>query len=332
LGLILYLGGGQAWQQVLRADWRYLLAALGITLSWNLLSAYRWALLAERVAGGASAIPLRYYLTFHLIGMLTGQVLPIGVGMLGARPVALHLSRGVSLRRATLSVLLDKLFDPILALLLVGPVALHLIGGLELPVALALMAGTAAAGAAVVGWRYEQGLRLLARLGSRVAGLVAHLPIIGRHLGHRLGENLEQLATESPISGRLAVRAFSLTVTMYLLHSLRLYCISQALRLDIPWHLVLMGACVTQLTLTFSFTPGALGFLEGGWAAVLGLAGLSQAQFLTFVIGRRAFVLIFTALAALLAFAWIGESPARLFRSVVADPRQPEEAGEPRSH
>jgi hypothetical protein len=66
-----------------------------------------------------------------------------------------------------------------------------------------------------------------------------------------------------------------------------------------------------------------MGFLEGGWWAVLSLAGLSLKQFTTFVIGRRAFVLVFTLLDTLLAFAWIRESPARMFRAVVVGSRQP---------
>ena len=82
---------------------------------------------------------------------------------------------------------------------------------------------------------------------------------------------------------------------------------------------------MAQLALIFSVTPGSLGFLEGGWAAVLGLGGLSQVQFLYFVIGRRAFVLVFTLIDTLLAFAWIRESPAHLFRAVLQASRQPEE-------
>jgi uncharacterized membrane protein YbhN (UPF0104 family) len=116
---------------------------------------------------------------------------------------------------------------------------------------------------------------------------------------------------------------FLLTLIMYTLLSARLYFIAQALRLQIPWHLLAMGICVTQLAIIFSVTPGSLGFLEGGWGAVLGLAGLSLEQFTVFVIGRRAYVLVFSLLGALLAFAWIRESPARLFRAVIAASRQP---------
>ena len=86
-----------------------------------------------------------------------------------------------------------------------------------------------------------------------------------------------------------------------------------------------MGISVTQLALVFSVTPGSLGFLEGGWAAVLGLAGLTLDQFTTFVIGRRALVLVFTLIGTLLAFAWVRESPARLFRAVVDASRKPSE-------
>ena len=64
-------------------------------------------------------------------------------------------------------------------------------------------------------------------------------------------------------------------------------------------------------------------------AAVLGLGGLTLDQITTFLIGRRAFVLVFTLIGTLLAFAWIRESPARLFRAVMEASRRPGE-GSPR--
>jgi uncharacterized membrane protein YbhN (UPF0104 family) len=125
------------------------------------------------------------------------------------------------------------------------------------------------------------------------------------------------------VENRVALQAFLLTLVMYGLLSARLFFIAQALRLDVPWHLLAMGIAVTQLAVVFSVTPGSLGFLEGGWAAVLGLGGVTLDQFTTFVIGRRAFVLVFTLIGTLLAFAWIRESPAHLFRAVVDASRRP---------
>ncbi|MFN2186986.1 MAG: lysylphosphatidylglycerol synthase domain-containing protein, partial [Anaerolineae bacterium] len=142
---ILYLGGVEAWEQIVEGDWRYVLAALAVTLLWNLVAAFRWALIADQVAG-VKVCAFRYYFTYQMIGMLTGQVVPITVGMIGARPVALSLSQQLSLRRSGLSVFLDKSFDLILALLLVTPVALFLIGWIELPLACWLIGGVVVAG------------------------------------------------------------------------------------------------------------------------------------------------------------------------------------------
>jgi uncharacterized protein (TIRG00374 family) len=324
LALILYLGGVEAWEQIVRADWRYLLGALSLALLWNLLAAYRWSLIADRVTSEPERCPLRYYVTYHMIGMLTGQVLPVTVGMLGGRPVALSLSRGVSIRRAALSVLLDKLFDLILALLLAVPVAFYLVDWIGLPTALGLIAGAVVLGAAVLAWRYEGAIRLAGRTASRLARPLARVPLLGPRLA-RLPEQLDRLATETHLTNRSAVSVYLLTLVMYSLLAARLFLITQALELAIPWYLLAMGVAVAQLALVFSVTPGSLGFLEGGWAAVLGLAGLSQDQFLIFVIGRRAFVLIFTLIGTLLAFTWIRESPAHLFRSVLGASRRPDE-------
>lgn len=325
-GLILYLGGVEAWAQVLGGELRYVLAALGVTALWNLLAAFRWAAIARQMVGDRS-IPYRHYVTYHMIGMFSGQVVPITVGMLGGRPVALSLSQGVSLRRSALSVFLDKVFDLALALLLVVPVVLHLVDLISLPLALGLMAAMAALGALLVAWKYEATVRLAGRLGSRLAQPLGRLPLVGQRLVQRLPQHLDRLAEETFLPNRQALRAYLVTLVMYGLLSARLFFIAQALRLEIPWYLLAMGICVTQLTLVFSVTPGSLGFLEGGWAAVLGLGGLGLEAFTTFVIGRRAYVLVFTLIYTLLAFAWIRESPARLFRQVFTASRQsPEDA------
>ncbi len=324
--LILYLGGGEAWKQIIEGDIRYMLAAFVVTMLWNLVAAYRWSLIANRVVG-TEICPFRYFFTYHMIGMLIGQVVPITVGMLGGRPVALSLSQEVSLKRSALSVFLDKLFDLALALLLVIPVALYLVGWIERPLAFGIMGGLVLVGVALVAWQYESVIRLLGQVGSRLAQPLERVPVIGRRLVRGLPQQLDRLSSETFLHNRLAAQAFLLTLVLYILLAFRLFFISQALRLEIPWYLLTMGIAVTQLALVFSVTPGSMGFLEGGWAAVLGLAGLTLAQFTTFVIGRRAYVLVFTLLGVLLAFVWIRESPARLFRAVLVASRRP--AGEP---
>jgi uncharacterized membrane protein YbhN (UPF0104 family) len=172
-------------------------------------------------------------------------------------------------------------------------------------------------GAIVIGLRYGSTLHLIGRAGSLLAQPLARLPVIGPRFAGRLPQQLDRVTNRSILPNRVALQAFLLTILMYSLLSARLIFIANALKLEIPWYLLGMGVSVTQLALIFSVTPGSLGFLEGGWAAVLGLAGLTLAQFTIFVIGRRAFVLVFTLINTLLAFAWIRESPAHLFRAVI---------------
>jgi uncharacterized protein (TIRG00374 family) len=321
-GLILYLGGVEAWQQILDGDWRYVLAALAVTLAWNVVATYRWSLLANQLFG-YEVCTFRYYFTYQMIGMIIGQVVPISVGMLGGRPVALSLSQQVSLKRSALSVVLDKLFDLILALLLSVPVALYLIGWIERPLTFGIMGGVVLAAVLLIAWQYERVFQIMGRVGARLARPLARVPVIGRRLSQRLPQQLDRLSGDALVHNSTAVQAFLLTLVMYALLSARLFFISQALQLDIPWYLLTMGVAITQLAVVFAITPGSLGFLEGGWAAVLGLAGLTLDQFTTFVIGRRAYVLVFTLIGTLLAFAWIRESPAHLFRAVLSASRGP---------
>ena len=253
--LILYLGGVEAWEQILQGDWRYVLAALAVALLWNLVAALRWMLIANQVAG-AEICAFRYFFTYQMIGMLMGQVLPITIGMIGARPAALSLSQQVPFRRSALSVFMDKFFDLILALLLVVPVALFLVGWIERPLAFGMMGGAVAAGAVLIGWQYEQTVRFFGRIGMRFSKLLVRVPVIGGRLVRRLPEQLERLSSKTYLANRVALQAFLLTLVMYTLLSARLFFIAQALRLEIPWHLLAMGVAVTQLALVFSVTPG----------------------------------------------------------------------------
>lgn len=318
LVFILYLGGPKPWQQMIQGDWRYVLAAFAVTLIWNLLATYRWLLIVHHLTGGTTISPFRYFYTYHMIGMLTGQVMPISIGMLGARPVALNLATRLPLKRSALSVLLDKLFDLILALVIVGPVALYLVGWIRLSLAYELIAGLALLTVVLIAWQYEPVLRWVGKVGERLSQPLGRMPVIGERIIHRLQPQFERLSREAFLSNSVAVWAFIVTLVMYALLSARLVYMAEAVRLGIPWHILAMSVAVTQLTLIFSITPGSLGFLEGGWAAVFTLAGLTLEQFTTFVIARRAYFLVFTVIGTLLAFAWIRESPAHLFRAVLS--------------
>jgi len=223
-----------------------------------------------------------------------------------------------------LSVFLDKAFDLLLAVVFVGPVLVYLLGWISLSQGLGFMAAMAIAGAIALGWQYERAMALFGRAGSRLARFLVFLPVIGPKLARRLPGQFDRLTEGSYVSNRLALQAYVLTVVLYGLLAVRLFFFSQALQLEIPWYLFVMGACVAQLALIFSVTPGSLGFLEGGWAAVLGMAGLSGEQILYFVISRRAFVLVFTLVGTLLTFFWIRESPAQLFREVIIASRRPD--------
>jgi len=321
--LMLYLGGVRTWKQILQGDWRYVFAGFVVTLLWNVVATYRWQMIVNHMSGGP-VCQFRYLFTYQMLGMLTGQVMPITIGMLGTRPVALSLSKGVPLRRSALSVLLDKSFDLLLALLLFIPIALYLVGWIRLPLALALIGVLVVIGVLLVAWKFEQALRLAGRLGARLARPFARVPVLGDRLVRRLQPQLERLAVEPLLPNSVALQAFLTTLVMYALLSARLVYMAEAVRLVIPWYVLAMSVTVTQLTLIFAVTPGSLGFLEGGWAAVFALSGLGLDAFTLFVIARRAYLLVFTVIDTVLAFAWIRESPARLFRAVLVASSQPQ--------
>lgn len=319
--LILYLGGVDVWVQLLQANFWYILAILAVTILWNVVATYRWSIIADRITQDIYHVPFRYYFAYQMIGIVTGQIVPVTLGMLGGRAVALTLSKGVPLRYSLLSTFIDKLFDLGLALLLAIPVALGLAGWISLTYTLMIMGLIAVFVIAFLAWRFEWGMSLIGSFGIQAAQPLGRVPLVGRRLANRIPQRIEELSVATILSNRGSVMLFLLTLLMYVLLSVRLVLIASALQLNIPWYVMAMGVPITQLSLIFSITPGSLGFLEGGWLAVFSLAGMTIDQFTFFVIARRAYVLVAAVLGTLLAFVWIRESPAGLFRSVVATSR-----------
>ena len=99
---------------------------------------------------------------------------------------------------------------------------------------------------------------------------------------------------------------FSLTLLRFLFLVLRLYLLNESLDLGIPVALFVAGIPIAQLTLALALTPGALGFLEGGWYAVLTLGGVAEIERSAFLIGQRAYWSIFIGLIFLLTYILLG--------------------------
>ncbi len=293
--LVLYVGGIEAWRQVLHADPLWVGVAFACTALLTFVSAVRWGLIAN-VMAGTRICSMRAYYHYLMMGKTAGLVLPEAVGVYAVGPLAMKAGSRSSFALALGTVFLDKLFDLGLIGLLLLPTALYALRLIDLQTCAALFVLCfVALGVALLGW-YRP---LVARAFGLRGWLVARSEstrLLHRALHGRAGQQLLALdAGQFPVR-RIALLAYGLTVLRYLLMTARFVAIAQAVGVAVPPLLVFVGIPIAQLGLLLAVTPGGLGMLEAGWLGVLLLAGLPRQDIATLLIGQRAalFVFIFT--------------------------------------
>jgi uncharacterized protein (TIRG00374 family) len=291
-GLVLYVGGAEAWRQVLRADPLWVGVAFLCTALLTYVSAARWGLLANAVAGHRICSTRAYY-NYMMIGKTVGLVLSEAVGVYAVGPLAMKAGGQSSFALAAGSMLLDKLFDLGLSGLLLLPTAFYALGliGLE---TCALFFGLVIVLLAVLlrGW-YAPLVALAWRLRQWAAARAGRVPLLRRALHAQAAQRLMALQAEQVPSRRVALIAYGLTVLRYGLMAARFAAVSYAVRVAVPPLLIWVGIPIAQLGLLLAVTPGALGALEAGWLGVLLLAGLPRQDIATFLIGQRAALFVF---------------------------------------
>jgi uncharacterized membrane protein YbhN (UPF0104 family) len=62
------------------------------------------------------------------------------------------------------------------------------------------------------------------------------------------------------------------------------------------------------MALAFAITPGAIGFLEGGWYAILTAGGIREIERSAFLIGQRVYLSLFIGIIFILTYIILGIS------------------------
>jgi uncharacterized membrane protein YbhN (UPF0104 family) len=284
-GLIFWLGGPEAWRQVLSGDLRGILPAFLLSGMAGMLAATRLRIIAGSVAGREMPSWCRFYY-LNMTARALGLVVPRGLSTLGGKSVALK-ALGVPLKRSVWLVLMDNVFDVGLLSVLVIPSLLFLRGLISLGGFIALSLGLVAALGGGLWWAIATG-RLIALL--RWLGRIPWLASV-----LRIGPEIPaDLLPPSPVS----LKALGLSVLVNGVIALRFYYIARAVGLGYPCALFVAALPVTQLSLLLAVTPGGLGLFEAGWYGVLLLGGVISQDALSFVIAQRAYVFVFVLIWA----------------------------------
>ncbi len=107
-----------------------------------------------------------------------------------------------------------------------------------------------------------------------------------------LNETRFERARKSQLYSKIAV----ISILRIFAFSLRLFFLAYGINVTISYLVILLGIPVGQLSLLFSFTPGAIGVLEGGWFGVLKVANVPKGIIGNFLVGQRFYWIVFSLL------------------------------------
>jgi uncharacterized protein (TIRG00374 family) len=256
------------WAQVAAAfremHWDYWLAAFGLFLATQGVSALRWQWLARPLGFRES---LGRFVALYFVGMFFNLLLPTSVG--GDAVRAIYLNAGSGRRTAALlSVLLDRLSGllVLLALACVAAVAYPL----PLPLWAGLAVGAAAGGALLLLAVLPASTRLLARLDATGSGRRHKLLAKVRHVATSLHEAFG-LFKRRP---RLVAASGLLSLLVQVTGVIQVWLIGLALGFDVPIGVFGVAVPMVALLTLLPVSVSGMGVREAGMVLFLQPAGV----------------------------------------------------------
>lgn len=269
----------------LRPGW--LAAGFGFTFVACVVTSARWKRMAEAM-GGTVLSHVAYFHSLALTKVL-GQVSSTLVMDLVGRGVALRAAgsqRGLG--HAVTQAVLERMFDLVLPVLLLGWAVAVWWGGLGGGPALASFAAVCVAFVALAGVM----LAPLTRLALRVYAAAGRLRARGREDGEA------PALVVPPLERRLAVEVALLGLARYLAVLCQFWAVAAAVGADVALMAMAGATPLGQLSGMLGITPGGLGIQEAGWAGALKWVGVDAGTIALFVLSQR---LVITAYFAVLA-------------------------------
>ena len=292
-GLLAYFGGIEGLRQLGRLRLVPLAGVLATTLGITALTALRWGMLVEAMAGRRVASWLAYY-RYFVVSRALGFVLPKDLTDLGGRTLWVYKGHDVALTQAGGSVLLDRLFDVLVSALFLLAVLPYWLGLIGATVSLLLMLGLAGLMGVLFMVTDERFVAWSFAVANKGIALLYRLPGLRRRTPQRLAVQ--------GLSPTLMLRAYGYSVVKFGFAVGRFICIALAVGLPIPPVLFLMGMPLGQFSYLVAFTPGGLGIFEAGWFAILSVGSVPTEAVSLFLVAQRVLILV-----AILIFALISQ-------------------------
>jgi uncharacterized protein (TIRG00374 family) len=311
LGLVLfagliYIGGAEA----VKSNFSPLILPLSLYFLFSFLlfftGSIRWGYLLKQMSTQTVGSRLEIFFYFMSSVFASLYIPRLGSDFL-VRPGLLKREKKIPYKEGVLSVFIEKNLDILPVLIFLGPALLGIFKIIAAWQALALAFVLLAAVFFFFTYNNRLFIRLLTHFFRAVLKVLGTLPLLKKLVKPQHQEKLRRLDQFQILSRTSLMVLMSFTALRFVFLAARLYFLKEALSLDgITLLILFFGLPVAQFSELFSFTPGALGILEGGWYAVFVLAHIPSGQAVAFLVGQRLYLYASASLIFLAAYILFG--------------------------
>ena len=261
------------------------------TLLLLIISGLRWGYLVTELTKVRVCSYFDYFF-YHVMGRFSSQYVSQIVGDLFIKPGALKKVKGVALDKAVSASFIDKCFDFIVIVAFIIPSALYFLDIVSTIVAVFIVFTFLFLLSALVIFKGAAVVSYVEAATMKSENFLRRFLFTKKLFKSDRSEKIQKLEYANSLSGQSLMLIITLSIVRYLILVLSVYFLSKSFGLNISPVIFFMGTPVAQLSMFFAFTPGALGFLEGGWYAVLILSGITRSDITVFLLGQRAYLFI----------------------------------------
>lgn len=302
---LVYLGGTRGIEKNLHPEVTPLVFCFIAHFLVLLIGSLRWGYLIDTMMQEKVCSSFEYFFYF-VGGAFTGQYISKLGGDFLVRPGLLKKKENIPYKKGVMAVFIEKTIDMLLIFILLIPAGLYFLKVLSARTTMIVTLLLPFIVFFFFIFKNSRVISLLKRISFSLLTMIGKIPLLNRFAKASYFEKLEKLDAFSLFRKKSLLYLFSLTLLRYFLLILRLYFLTSALKLGIPIIVIILGIPVAQTSLLFSFTPGALGVLEGGWYVVLSLAGVLRENISTFLIGQRIYWTLFIGIIFFIVYVCFG--------------------------
>jgi uncharacterized protein (TIRG00374 family) len=276
----------------------YAVLCFGCTLAMAVVSALKWKMSIQST-GGAGKIGFGTLLYYFMFGRTVGLVLPMDISDFGVRTMSLRFRHDVSIGRASYSVYLDRIFDGVVAGLLLVPSVLYIVGAIEPRMGIALFGVAFLAGLICFSFFGRQTMKVLAFVFRILFRAVCKIPWIGRRVEF---EAESKLLEEVDLVG-IAAWLFLLSGLKFFFTSMRFVTMAAAVGLALGGLRIFMFVPAAQFAALIALTPGGLGIADWSWSGLLLKIGADKHLIVPYLVSLR--IVVSLSIILIAGLSWL---------------------------